>query len=174
MTYSYEYPRPSVTVDGLVFRIIGNELEILLIQRKKSPFKNQWAFPGGFMEIDETPEDGVIREVQEETGIVLAHVIQLGAYGAVERDPRGRTVSIAFISFVDDTAEAKAADDAADAKWMSLKAVDKKQLAFDHSLILKEAILFLKGRATEERMAEDLRLRPQDIKKVAQFFRSEM
>ncbi len=158
MAYTYEYPRPSVTVDGLIFRIVAKQLEVLLIKRKKDPYKDQWALPGGFMEMDETPEEGVVREVQEETGLKLSAVMQLGAYGAVHRDPRGRTVSIAYIAFVNDTEEAKAADDAAAVEWVALNTLDKKRLAFDHALIFEDAIALLKGRPIQEKLAEALKL----------------
>ncbi len=158
MAYTYEYPRPSVTVDGLIFRILEGRLEVLLIQRKKEPFKDQWALPGGFMEMDESPEAGVLREVQEETGLELKAVMQLGAYGAVNRDPRGRTVSIAYIAFVNDNQEAKAADDAAAVKWMDLQDLSQESLAFDHALILQNAIALLKGQSMHEKLVQALKL----------------
>ena len=169
MAYSYEYPRPSVTVDGLVFRIVDNGLEILLIQRKKEPYKDLWAFPGGFMEIDETPESGVKREVEEETGINLDRVIQLGAFGDVHRDPRGRTVSIAYIAFVKNDALAKAADDAADVKWVNIKTLNKGALAFDHDAILQEAIGFLKGESIQEKLEHHLGLAAKEVSKIGHF-----
>ena len=158
MAHTYEYPRPSVTVDGLIFRIMGGRLEVLLIQRKKEPFKGQWALPGGFMEMDESPEEGVVREVQEETGLKLDAVLQLGAYGAVNRDPRGRTVSIAYIAFVEDRVEAKAADDAAAVKWVDLNSIVQENLAFDHAVILDNAINLLKGQSIKEKLAQTLKL----------------
>lgn len=163
MEYTYEYPRPSVTVDGLIFRLSESRLEILFIQRKKEPFKDQWALPGGFMEIDESPEVGVVREVQEETGLKLSAVMQLGAYGAVHRDPRGRTVSIAYISFVKDTEEAKAADDAAAVKWVDVNTIKQENLAFDHALILQNALALLKGQPIQEKLAYELKLNDEVI-----------
>jgi 8-oxo-dGTP diphosphatase len=169
MTYNYDYPRPSVTVDGLVFRIVDDGIEILLIQRKKEPFKDLWAFPGGFMEIDETPEAGVLREVQEETGISLDRVMQLGAFGEIHRDPRGRTVSIAYIAFVKSEALTKAADDAADVKWVNLKALHKGSLAFDHDVILQESIGLLKGETIKEKLKKTLELEEEEIGKIRDF-----
>lgn len=171
MAYSYDHPRPSVTVDGLVFRLIAGDPEILLIKRKKDPYKHQWALPGGFMEIDETPEAGVRREVQEETGLRLKSVMQLGAYGAVNRDPRGRTVSIAYIAFVGNKEQATAADDAAEVKWIKLNGLSSENLAFDHALILQNAIALLKGQTIQEKLAGELGLEKDAIENIMRYFR---
>lgn len=172
MAYSYDYPRPSVTVDGLVFRSVAGDLEILLIKRKKDPFKNCWALPGGFMEMDETPEEGVVREVQEETGLKLDAVMQLGAYGAVERDPRGRTVSIAYVAFVENHEQAEAADDAAAVEWVSLRHFQDIDLAFDHRVILENAIVLLKGESIKEKLARELKLGEAELENIVGRFES--
>lgn len=143
MAYTYNYPRPAVTVDALVFQVEKKEVRILLIRRKKDPFKGQWAFPGGFMEIDETPEHAVTRELEEETGLKLKDFIQIGAFGAVDRDPRGRTVSIAFAGFLRDLQEIKAASDAMEVQWCPLK--NHPLLAFDHKQILSHTIQLILG-----------------------------
>ena len=97
MAYTYKYPRPAVTADCIV---ITREAEpkVLLIQRGNPPFKGAWAFPGGFMEMDETTEQCAIRELEEETGLRLSGVHQIGAYSKVDRDPRGRTVTVAYLA----------------------------------------------------------------------------
>ena len=94
MAYTYKYPRPAVTADCIV---ITREAEpkVLLIQRGNMPFKGGWAFPGGFMNMDETTEQCAIRELEEETGLRLSKIQQIGAYSKVDRDPRGRTVTVA-------------------------------------------------------------------------------
>ena len=98
--YTYKYPHPAVTVDALVFGFDGTDLRLLLIERGKEPYAGKWAFPGGFMEMDETAEEGVLRELQEETGLQVVNMRQIGAFSAVHRDPRERVVSIAFYTLV--------------------------------------------------------------------------
>ena len=99
MAYTYKYPRPAVTADCIV---ITREAEpkVLLIQRGDEPFKGGWAFPGGFMNMDETTEQCAIRELEEETGLRLSNVHQIGAYSKVDRDPRGRTITVAYLAII--------------------------------------------------------------------------
>ena len=101
MAYTYKYPRPAVTADCIV---ITREAEpkVLLIQRGNPPFKGAWAFPGGFMDMDETTEQCAIRELEEETGLRLSDVHQIGAYSKVDRDPRGRTITVAYLAIIDE------------------------------------------------------------------------
>ena len=115
----------------------GSKPEVLLIQRGDDPYKGQWAFPGGFMEMDETTEQCAIRELKEETGIELSKLHQIGAYSKVDRDPRGRTVTVAYLAVVDSTVDVEGQDDAAKAEWWPL--ATPPPLAFDHEDILKEA-----------------------------------
>lgn len=144
MSYTYEYPRPAVTVDAIVYALQEGKLYVLLIQRKKDPFAGLWAFPGGFMDMDEPPEVAVKRELAEETGIEGEEFIQLGAYGAVDRDPRHRTVSIAYITLINgELPEVNGADDAANARWFDLQELPEA-LAFDHDIILDQSKAELK------------------------------
>ena len=137
MSYTYKYPRPSVTADCIV---ITREAEpkVLLIQRGGEPFKGCWAFPGGFMEMDETTEHCALRELEEETGLKIHEVCQIGAYSKVDRDPRGRTITVAYLALVDAPLPVKGLDDAAKAQWFPLSALPA--LAFDHADILQDAI----------------------------------
>ena len=141
MSYTYKYPRPAVTADCVV---ITKEAEpkVLLIQRGGEPFKGCWAFPGGFMNMDETTEQCAIRELEEETGLQVSNVILIGAYSKVDRDPRGRTISVAYLAIVDSSLEVTGQDDAAKAEWWPLSALP--QLAFDHEEIMRDAIAVLK------------------------------
>ena len=134
MAYTYKYPRPAVTADCIV---ITKEAEpkVLLIQRGDEPYKGCWAFPGGFMEIDETTEQCAIRELEEETGLKVDEVHQIGAFSKVDRDPRGRTITVAYLAFVEAPVEVKGQDDAANAEWFPLSALPV--LAFDHADIMK-------------------------------------
>lgn len=134
----YEYPRPSVTVDAVVLYLKDNQTRILLIQRKKDPFKDLWALPGGFVEMDETLEQSVARELKEETGLDLVKFHQVGAFGQPDRDPRDRVISIAYYTVIDHEAIAVAADDAKDAKWFDVDQLPS--LAFDHQEIIRQTL----------------------------------
>lgn len=137
--FCYEYPRAAITTDCVVFSFTSDDFEVLLIQRGNDPFKEYWALPGGFMQMDETAEECAKRELFEETGIKNVTLEQLYAFTQVERDPRGRTISISFIAFVNDAdTKIKAGDDAGNVGWFSLK--DIPPLAFDHDEILRLAV----------------------------------
>ena len=137
MAYTYKYPRPAVTADCIV---ITKEAEpkVLLIQRGDQPFRGCWAFPGGFMNMDETTEQCAIRELEEETGLKIGEVHQIGAYSRVDRDPRGRTITVAYLAVVDAPIAVIGQDDAAKAQWFPLSALP--ELAFDHDEIMRDAI----------------------------------
>ena len=137
MAYTYKYPRPAVTADCIV---ITKEAEpkVLLIERGDEPFKGCWAFPGGCMNMDENTEQCAIRELEEETGQKVSEVHQIGAYSKVDRDPRGRTITVAYLAVVDSPCEVIGLDDAAKAQWFPLDALPK--LAFEHDEIMRDAI----------------------------------
>ena len=137
MAYTYKYPRPAVTADCIV---ITREAEpkVLLIQRGDQPFKGGWAFPGGFMNMDETTEQCAVRELEEETGLQLSKIQQIGAYSKVDRDPRGRTVTVAYLAVIDAPVAVTGQDDAAKAEWWPLSSLPI--LAFDHDEIISDAI----------------------------------
>ena len=137
MEYTYKYPRPAVTADCVV--MTKEEVpKVLLIQRGAAPFKGAWAFPGGFMNMDETTEQCAIRELEEETGLKVTKVHQIGAYSKVDRDPRGRTITVAYLAIIDTPKDVKGQDDAAKAEWFPI--TDLPKLAFDHYDIMKDAI----------------------------------
>lgn len=141
MTYTYKYPRPAVTADCVV---ITKEAmpRVLLVQRGIEPFKDCWAFPGGFMNMDETTEQCAIRELEEETGLQITELHQIGAYSKVVRDPRGRTVTVAYLAIIDEPIAVTGLDDAAKAEWWSLSTLP--HLAFDHYDIIKDAMKYYK------------------------------
>jgi 8-oxo-dGTP diphosphatase len=140
--FTYEYPRPAVTVDVALFTMRAGDLAVLLVQRKRPPFEGAWALPGGFVGHDEGLLRAALRELQEETGVTGVALEQLGAYGDPGRDPRGHTVSVAFVGFV--VAEAHpvtAGDDAARAAWIPLGRIASRsrsrlRVAFDHATII--------------------------------------
>jgi len=134
-----EYKYPALTADIILFSKSEEKTEVLLIKRGKDPFKDKWAIPGGFIEENEELEDGARRELEEETSLKDLELKQLGAFGKVGRDPRGRTVSIVYYAFVDASQIApKAGDDAKEAQWFCLDSLP--ELAFDHSEILDYAL----------------------------------
>jgi 8-oxo-dGTP diphosphatase len=137
MAYTYKYPRPAVTADCVVVTREADP-KVLLIQRGGEPFKGCWAFPGGFLEMDETTEECAIRELEEETGLVVKGLRQIGAYSKVDRDPRGRTITVAYLAIVDAPIAVKGLDDAAKAEWFPIAALPP--LAFDHADIMKDAL----------------------------------
>jgi len=136
MSYTYKYPRPALTADCVV--IAQATREVLLIQRGIEPFKGCWAFPGGFMNMDETTEQCAVRELEEETGLRVSSLRQIGTYSKVDRDPRGRTITVAYLALVDAPVSVKGQDDAAQAQWFPLSALPP--LAFDHAEIMQDAI----------------------------------
>ena len=139
--YAYQYPRPSMTADAVLFAEHGGEVFVLLIRRGNKPYKGYWAFPGGFLNMDETVARCAERELEEETGIKLTGMQLVGIYSDVERDPRGRVITAAYTAMTT-MPEATAADDAAAAQWWPLNALP--QLAFDHETILRDAMRVMK------------------------------
>lgn len=138
MSYTYDYPRPALTVDCVVFGLNGERLELALIKRKDPPFAHAWALPGGFVNIDEELETAARRELAEETGIEEVYLEQLYTFGGVGRDPRGRVVSVAYYALANLAEHPVHADsDAEDAAWFPLSALP--ELAFDHARIIEVA-----------------------------------
>jgi 8-oxo-dGTP diphosphatase len=137
--YTYEYQHPAVTVDIIVFAEKRDETKVLLIERKNKPYKGCWAFPGGFVNIDETAEDAARRELKEETNLEIENVWQVGAFSKVDRDPRERVITIAFYAIVYGERSVSGSDDASRARWFSLNKLP--ELAFDHADILNEAMI---------------------------------
>lgn len=145
MPYTYDYPRPSVTVDLVIFTIAENDLKVLLIRRGLEPFKNKWALPGGFVEMEEALDKAAARELKEEAGVSDVYLEQLYTFGDPGRDPRGRVISVAYFALVDASRQTlQAADDAADAQWHSV--FKPPRLAFDHRKILDYAVWRLRNK----------------------------
>ncbi|MGD1856539.1 MAG: NUDIX domain-containing protein [Leptolyngbyaceae cyanobacterium] len=144
MSYTYDYPRPAVTVDSVVFGLEQAGLQVLLIQRQLPPFVEQWALPGGFVHPNEALEAAARRELQEETNVTGLFLEQMHAYGQPHRDPRGHTITVAFYALVNLwDYQLKAATDAKAARWWPLNQLPR--LAFDHGMIVQDAIATLRS-----------------------------
>lgn len=141
MPYCYDYPRPAVTVDLIAFARQGDAWRVLLVRRGHEPFAGKLALPGGFLDMNELAEDGARRELFEETGLEHPGAITfLGYYDDPNRDPRGRTIGLAFVAILDGPPPTVAGgDDAAEALWIAPGPIEPAALAFDHTRILADA-----------------------------------
>ena len=145
MPHTYEYPRAALTVDCVVFGLDDLALKVMLIRRALAPFEGQWALPGGFVRVTETLEEAARRELEEETGLRNIFLEQLYTFGAVDRDPRERVISVAYYALVNlRDHDVRAASDASDAAWFGVH--DTPSLAFDHAGILQIALERLRGK----------------------------
>lgn len=143
--YTYDYPRPAITVDCIIFGFDKNELKVLLTQRAIEPYLGKWAFPGGFINIDETADDSARRKLLEEAGLQDIFMEQLYTFSDLDRDPRYRVISIAYYALVRSTDYIlEAGLNIEDVQWFSLQEIE--DLAFDHNKILNIAIERLKGK----------------------------
>lgn len=136
-----DYKQPSVAADIVVFTIMNKKLNVLLIQRGKEPFAGYWCVPGGFVQIDEAPEDAALRELKEETGVSDVYLEQLYTFGAPERDPRGRVISISYFALVDSTKiKPKLTGDEQIQKVEWFDVNELPQMGFDHKDIVSYAL----------------------------------
>ena len=136
--YSYQYPHPAVTTDIVIFTIRDAQLKLLLIKRKGEPFKGMWALPGGFLQLDESLEEGARRELEEETGLSGVYLEQLYTFGHPERDPRERVITVAYYALIpSERIHLRAATDAEAIGWFAMD--EMPVLAFDHPKIVNVA-----------------------------------
>jgi 8-oxo-dGTP diphosphatase len=158
VTYSYQFPRPALTVDCVVFGLDVEGLKILLIRRGLEPFRNRWALPGGFVRIDESIDDAARRELREETGLENVFLEQLYTFGKLGRDPRERVVTVAYYALVNLADHGvQAASDADSAAWFDVR--DLPKLPFDHEELVEKALERLKGKVRYQPIGFEL-LRP--------------
>jgi 8-oxo-dGTP diphosphatase len=155
MAHTYQYPRPALTVDCVVFGFDEGDLEVLLIQRALEPYRGRWALPGGFVRVEETVDAAARRELAEETGLEDLFLEQLYTFGALDRDPRERVVSVAYYALVKlGDHRVKAATDASDTDWFP--AFKPPRLAFDHRQILEVALRRLQAKVRYEPIGFEL------------------
>jgi 8-oxo-dGTP diphosphatase len=151
--YVYDWPRPMVAADAAVFGFFAGKAkwrkpswQLLLVNRKREPFKGKWALPGGFVDIDEELETAAARELAEETGLAGVRLEQIHTFGKVGRDPRGRVITVTFMGIVaEGRKRIKAGDDATKARWFDIENLPR-DLAFDHNEVVRFAIEKLKKR----------------------------
>lgn len=171
--FVYEYPRPALTLDLVAFARTDEGPRVLMIRRGKDPFVGKWAFPGGFLDMDETLKAGALRELTEETGLELVdQPFFLGVYDAIDRDPRGRTISAVYMAFLPEPTPVVGSDDAREAAWLDPKQIaDSGELAFDHDRILADARIRLGRCLLNSKLA--LRFFPEefDLQSVRTFHR---
>jgi 8-oxo-dGTP diphosphatase len=142
MPHTYEYPRAAITTDAVILRKTPRgQSQVLLIQRKNPPFEGMWALPGGFLDMDETLEECVVRETAEETGLTGIDFRQARAYSAIDRDPRHRTVTVAFYGWAKKETEPRAGSDSKKVQWFHVQ--DLPPLAFDHQQIIRDTLQLL-------------------------------
>ena len=147
--WQYKYEHMAVTTDCVIFTFDDRKLKVLLVRRGEEPFKGEWAFPGGFIKMEETAEEGALRELSEETGLTPSSpIVQLGVFSDPERDPRERVITIAWYALVKPH-EVVGGDDAAEADWFPVD--DLPPLAFDHQTIFETAL---------ERLRRDIHFQP--------------
>ncbi|MEK7358231.1 MAG: NUDIX domain-containing protein [Bdellovibrionota bacterium] len=160
MSFNYEFPRPALAVDVVVFGYRGLEnpgegLSLLLVKRGIEPFKDRWALPGGFVQMNETLDEAAMRELKEESGLKNVFLEQLYTFGEVERDPRERVISVSYFALVQPSKfELKATTDAIDAKWFPME--KRPKLAFDHAEIIEVAVQRLRNKIRYEPIGFEL------------------
>lgn len=143
MSVTYKYARPAITADSIIFTRSCEGLKVLLIQRKNDPFKEQWAFPGGFAEVGECLEVTARRELEEETGLKDISLRQLHTFSKPDRDPREHVITVAYYALIHTEGhQLRAASDASDVAWFNID--DLPSLAFDHKEILSFALSRIK------------------------------
>ncbi|MEM7199089.1 MAG: NUDIX hydrolase [Planctomycetota bacterium] len=155
MSPTYRWPRPAVAVDTAVFAVDRGALKILLVERGRPPFRGLWALPGGFLNLDEELADGARRELAEETGLVARPIAEVGTFGAIGRDPRGRVLSVVFLALHRGApAPVQGGDDAAHAAWRPVRRLPR--MAFDHARCVRRARDRLRELALQAPLPMDL------------------
>jgi 8-oxo-dGTP diphosphatase len=169
MAHTYIFPRAALAVDCVVFGLDGGALKLLLIQRGIEPFKGEWALPGGFVRMEESLDDAARRELREEAGLHNVFLEQLYTFGAPDRDPRERVVSVAYYALVKlSDHEAHAATDAAAARWFGVAEIPA--LAFDHATITAAGLARLQAKLRYQPVGFELLPRKFTLSELQQLY----
>lgn len=167
--FVYDHPHPAVTVDCVVFGLSDGGLRLLLIRRGEAPFAGSWALPGGFVRMDETTDEAVLRELEEETGASRVYVEQLYTFSAVDRDPRERVISVGYYALVrPDVLDPVAGSDAADARWFPTTHLP--ELAFDHGTIVRTALERLRSKVRVQPLGFELLPKKFTLRQLQQLY----
>lgn len=160
MAYTYEHARPEITVENLILSYEERQLKVLLVNRSEEPFKGEWMLPGGYVKINESLEEAAYRHLRLQSGIIDAYIEQFQTFGEVDRDPRGRTISVAYFALANsDDAILEPSKDARTANWFNI--FELPELAFDHEEIIEYAVIRLKEKLKFEPIGFELL--PQDF-----------
>lgn len=160
--WCYDWPRPAVTVDVVLFTVAGAlndvRLRVLLVERGEEPFLGRWALPGGFLREDEDLDAAVRREMAEETGVADVFLEQVAAVGTPGRDPRGHVVTVVYVALVAaDKHQLSASGDVRAAAWFDVAGPEElPPLAFDHADLLRRALDHLRERLDESPICFEL------------------
>lgn len=139
------YPHPAVTVDVVLFTIIDEDLQVLLIQRNVAPFQDYWSLPGGFVQLDQSLETAALLKLKEKTNVDEVYLEQLYTFGDLDRDPRARVITIAYFALVSsEHFTLKPSEAVSDVAWHSVYKLP--ELAFDHARILENALQRLRNK----------------------------
>lgn len=176
MTPTEGHPLIAVTVDLVVLTVRAGRLSVLLVRRGVAPHRGRWALPGGFIQPDEDLAGAAARELAEETGLrdLPVHLEQLGTYGAPKRDPRMRTVTVAYLAIGPDLPDPVAGSDAAAAYWVPVDEVlsEPGRLAFDHSAILSDGLERARAKLEYTPIASLFCPRPFTVTELRQIYES--
>lgn len=156
-TFCYDYPRPALTIDCVVFGLDLERLKVLLVQRDTEPFQNRWSLPGGFVRMEESLDECAKRVLLNKTGCENIYFEQLYTFGTPDRDPRGRTISVAYYALVNSPEfplEEDAARSRSQADWLDIHNIPT--LAFDHNHILRTALARLRAKITYQPIGFEL------------------
>lgn len=156
-TFCYEYPRPALTVDCVVFGLDLEKLKVLLVQRDNEPFQHQWSLPGGFVRMEESLDECAKRVLLNKTGCKNIYFEQLYTFGTPDRDPRGRTISVAYYALVNSSEfplDQDGSRSIGQAEWFDIQ--NTRKLAFDHNQILSTALARLRAKITYQPIGFEL------------------
>lgn len=144
----HQFNVPLTTVDLCIFSLLNEELKVLILKRANFPFKDRWALPGGFVDVESDVDlhATALRKLLEKTSVKAPYVEQLETIGNSERDPRGWSMTVVYFALIPHTAVAAHTEDVDEVEWLSVNAIKSYKLAFDHEILLKKAVQRLRNK----------------------------